>query len=47
MVPELGANRLAFMPADAVTIEYSRDGGATWTDYGPTNSQKINLFKAV
>lgn len=29
MVPELGANRLAFMPADAVTIEYSRDGGST------------------
>lgn len=29
MVPELGANRLAFMPANAVTIEYSRDGGAT------------------
>lgn len=44
MVPELGANRLAFMPADAVTIEYSRDGGSTWTDYGPTDSQKIDLF---
>ena len=29
MVPELGANRLAFMPANAVTIEYSRDGGST------------------
>ena len=47
MVPELGANRLAFMPADAVTIEYSRDGGATWTDYGPTDSQKINLFNGL
>ena len=44
MVPELGANRLAFMPADAVTIEYSRDGGSTWTDYGPTDPQKIDLF---
>ena len=44
MVPELGANRLAFMPANAVTIEYSRDGGSTWTDYGPTDSQKIDLF---
>ena len=47
MVPELGANRLAFMPADAVTIEYSRDGGSTWTDYGPTDSQKINLFNGL
>ena len=44
MVPELGANRLAFIPADAVTIEYSRDGGATWTDYGPTDPQKADLF---
>ena len=47
MVPELGANRLAFMPANAVTIEYSRDGGSTWTDYGPTDSQKINLFNGL
>ena len=44
MVPELGANRLAFMPADAVTIEYSRDGGSTWTDYGSTADQKSDLF---
>lgn len=44
MVPELGANRLAFMPANAVTIEYSRDGGSTWTDYGPTDHQKVDLF---
>lgn len=44
MVPELGANRLAFMPAEAVTIEYSRDGGSTWTDYGPTDPQKADLF---
>lgn len=47
MVPELGANRLAFMPANAVTIEYSRDGGSTWTDYGPNDSQKINLFNGL
>ena len=47
MVPELGANRLAFMSASAVTIEYSRDGGSTWTDYGPTDSQKINLFNGL
>ena len=47
MVPELGANRLAFMPADAVTIEYSRDGGATWTDYGAADYQKISLFNGI
>ena len=44
LVPELGANRLAFMPANAVTIEYSRDGGTTWVDYGASDAQKINLF---
>ena len=47
MVPELGANRLAFMPADAVTIEYSRDGGATWTDYEAADYQKIGLFNGI
>lgn len=44
MVPELGANRLAFMPATGVAVHYSRDGGATWTDYGLSNSSKIDLF---
>ena len=47
MVPELGANRFAFMPANAVTIEYSRDGGATWTDYGAADYQKIGLFNGI
>lgn len=31
MIPELGANRLAFGSGDGITIEYSRDSGATWT----------------
>lgn len=47
MVPELGANRFAFMPANAITIEYSRDAGATWTDYGADNKVKIDLFSGV
>lgn len=47
MVPELGANRFAFMPANAVTIEYSRDSGATWTDYGAADYQKISLFNGI
>lgn len=44
MVPFLGANRLAFMPSDAITVEYSRDSGATWIDYGATDAQKAYLF---
>lgn len=44
MIPFLGANRLAFMPAAAIDIEYSRDGGVTWNTYTTTDANKINLF---
>ena len=44
MVDELGANRLMFAKAAGITIEYSRDNGSTWTNYGATNIQKIGLF---
>ena len=44
MVPHLGANRLAFMPAAGVAFEYSRDGGSTWTAYSTSNANKINFF---
>lgn len=37
---ELSANRLAFINGDALTIEYSKDGGTTWNDYGLTANQK-------
>lgn len=43
MVPELGANRFAYIPASAWKIEYSRDSGATWTDYGANDAQKLQL----
>lgn len=36
-------NRFAFIPAAAITIEYTRDG-TTWTDYGASDAQKIALF---
>lgn len=46
MVPTLGANRLAIPSSlgDAVTIEYSRDGGATWSNYDTINKYKAGLF---
>ena len=37
------ANRLSFMPASGINIEYSTDGGSTWTDYGSTDAQKQSL----
>ena len=30
MVPLLGTNRLAFLKESSITLEYSRDAGATW-----------------
>lgn len=44
MVPDLGANRLAFLKADGISVQYSTDAGATWTDYGLTNVQKTGIF---
>lgn len=44
LVPTLGANRFAFMPAAGITIEYSRDGGSTWTNYGASDQMKVQLF---
>ena len=43
LIPELGANRWAFMPPSGVTVEYSTDGGETWTDYGASDKEKYQL----
>lgn len=34
MCNETKANRFAFINSNAITIEYSTNGGSTWTDYG-------------
>lgn len=47
MVPTLGANRFAFLPADAIVIEYSRDGGTIWTDYGLSDKDKVRLVSGL
>jgi hypothetical protein len=43
MIPELGANRLAFLPKDKVVLEYSTNSGSTWTTLNNDNI-KANLF---
>ena len=43
MVADLGANRIAFAKAAGVTIEYSTNGGSTWTDYGASDAAKLGL----
>lgn len=44
MVPDLGANRLAFGKPAGITIEYSRDSGETWLDYKATDGQKSAIL---
>ena len=46
MIDVLGANRFAFLKAAGLTIEYSTDGGTSYTDYGATDAQKIGLFSS-
>ena len=43
MIGDLGANRLAFVPPAGISVEYSRDSGTTWQDYGATDAQKLAL----
>ena len=46
MVPELGACRTMFVNGDAIDVQYSTDGGSTWTNYGATKAQKQALFSS-
>jgi hypothetical protein len=41
------ANRLAFSNPAGITVEYSRDGGNTWTDYGLSNDLKTCLVSGI
>ena len=42
-IDEFGHNKLAFLPAECIIVEYSTDGGSTWVDYGLTDAQKVAL----
>ena len=47
LIPELGANRWAFMYPSGITAEYSTDGGETWIDYGASDKQKYALTSVL
>lgn len=49
MIPTLGANRLAMSTSyvSGVTVEYSRDGGSSWTNYSVSDSSKASVFNGV
>ena len=43
MIPELGANRFAFLPTSKVTLEYSTNSGVSWTSLN-NDELKAKLF---
>ena len=44
MIPDLGANRFAFLKPSGIAVEYSNDGGSTWADYGLSDTNKTAIF---
>lgn len=46
IIPNFNANRIAFLPDDAIEVEYSTDGGSTWTSCAnhETNIDLTTLF---
>ena len=42
-IDDLGHNKFAFLSAASVVVEYSRDAGATWVDYGATDAERRQL----
>lgn len=46
MVDNLGACRTMFAKAAGIVVEYSTNGGTTWTDYGLTDTEKVALFSS-
>lgn len=44
LIPYVSGTKFFGMPAAAITVEYSRDEGSTWIDYGLTDAQKMNIF---
>ena len=46
IIPNFNANRIAFLPDDAIEVEYSTDGGSTWASCAnhETNIDLTTLF---
>lgn len=44
MIGSAASNKTFGLPAEAITVEYSNDGGATWEDYRASSSVKFALF---
>lgn len=44
LISSFGANRFAFMPTDATTIEYSTDNGVTWAEYSGAGADGATML---
>lgn len=44
LIPYVSGTKFYGMPATAITVEYSRDAGATWIDYGLDDGAKMRIF---
>lgn len=44
MISNLSANRLAFAKVDGMDVEFSRDGGATWSPYNCQDYHKTTIL---
>ena len=44
LVGSAASNKSFGLPANAITIEYSTNGGSSWSSYGATDDQKKALF---
>lgn len=43
---ELSPNRLAYLSGDNLDVEYSTNGGSTWTSYGASATEKSKIITA-
>lgn len=41
------SNKMQFASPEGITIEYSNDGGSTWTDYGASDSEKVGFVSGL
>jgi hypothetical protein len=44
MINTARSNKTFHLPAEAIVVEYSQDGGSTWLDYAASDANKIGLF---
>ena len=47
LISSMRGNRTFGLNPSDITIEYSKDGGATWLDYGASDDKKSSLFNEI